>query len=183
MSYDPYQPGVPRMPPPAPQPPPRRKMRKGLRITLWSVGGLAVLFVIAAVAGSHEKTPRPAASGGGTVTPAAAATTAPASPAAPPHVLLAFSGSGIKNSAPFLVPGQVTVKYTYNCASTGSQGNFVADLLYGNQSSLSSDDQTIANALGTGGTQTTTVYPQDPGKDYYLAVNSECAWSVTVTGP
>ena len=120
-------------------------------------------------------------------TPAGAASTAaavskPSPSATPPHVLLAFAGSGIKNSAPFQVPSQVTVKYTYDCASTGSTGNFVADLLYGNQSSLGSDDQSIANELGAGGTQTTVVYPQDPGHDYYLSVNSECSWSVTVTG-
>jgi hypothetical protein len=30
---------------------------------------------------------------------------------------------------------------------------------------------------GTGGTVTTTIYPQMPGSDYYLAVNSECNWS------
>ena len=74
------------------------------------------------------------------------------------------------------------MKYTYNCAAFGSSGNFVADLLYGSQSSLSGDDQQIANELGAGGTQSTVIYPQDPGKDYHLSVNSECSWSVTVTG-
>jgi hypothetical protein len=106
----------------------------------------------------------------------------PAAPnPAPPQVLLSLSGSGIESSSPFLVTeNQLTVIYSYNCAAFGSVGNFIADLLSGNQASLGYDDQVIANALGPGGTVTTTIYPQDPGTDYHLAVNSECSWSVTV---
>lgn len=73
------------------------------------------------------------------------------------------------------------MRYSFNCASFGESGNFVADLLYGNQSSLNSDDAQIANALALHGGQTTTVYPQDPGKSYYLSVNSECSWRVKVS--
>ena len=99
----------------------------------------------------------------------------------PPVVLLRMSGNGIQNSAPFLVTsGTVTVTYTYDCSAFGGSGNFIADLETGNQASLSSDDQSIANALGAGGTATTTVYPQDVGSDYHVAVNSECNWTVTV---
>jgi hypothetical protein len=178
LNDDPYQRPDYRM---SPAPPERRK-RKGLRIFLGSAGGLIVLLIIVAVAASHPKTAAPASTPAAPASPAAVATSAAPAPPPPPHVLLSFSGSGIENSAPFLVPGQVTVKYSYDCSSTGSSGNFIADLMYGNQSSLSSDDQSIANELGTGGGQTTTIYPQDPGHDYYLAVNSECSWSITVTG-
>lgn len=113
------------------------------------------------------------------------ATTPTSSPVTPkpaaPTVLLSLSGSGIENSAPFLVTeSQLTVTYSYDCAAFGGTGNFIADLLTGNQDSLGSDDQSIANALGAGGTVTTTIYPQNPGTDYHLAVNSECNWSVTV---
>ncbi|MGC1783606.1 MAG: DUF732 domain-containing protein [Acidobacteriaceae bacterium] len=102
----------------------------------------------------------------------------------PPQVLLSFSGNGIENSAPFLVnSSQVTVTYSFNCASFGGSGNFIADLEYGNQSSLNSDDQSIANALAPSGQTTTTVYPQDPGNDYYVAVNSECSWTIKVESP
>lgn len=102
----------------------------------------------------------------------------------PPKVLLNFSGNGIENSAPFLVDSsQVTVTYSFNCSSFGGSGNFIADLEYGNQSSLNSDDQSIANALAPSGQATTTVYPQDPGNDYYVAVNSECSWTVEVESP
>ncbi len=98
-----------------------------------------------------------------------------------PKVLFSLSGSGIENSAPFVVnSGTVTVHYTYNCASAGGTGNFIADLETGDQSSLNSDDQSIANALGAGGSVTTTVYPQDAGAEYHIAVNSECTWSIVV---
>jgi hypothetical protein len=103
-------------------------------------------------------------------------------PAYLPKVLLQLSGSGIQNSAPFLVnSGTVTVKYTYDCSSAGGSGNFIADLEAGNQASLGSDDQSIANALGASGGATTTVYPQDVGAEYHVAVNSECNWSLVVT--
>ncbi|HEV2412610.1 MAG TPA: hypothetical protein VGS28_02270 [Candidatus Saccharimonadales bacterium] len=110
-------------------------------------------------------------------------TTATPRPVSTPKVLLNMSGNGIQNSAPFLVStSQLTVIYSYDCSSDGGSGNFIADLEYGIQSSNNSDDQTIANALGSGATNiTTTIYPQDPGHNYYLAVNSECGWSVTVT--
>ncbi len=92
-----------------------------------------------------------------------------------------MSGSGIQNSAPVLVTqGHLTVKYSYDCSAFGGPGNFIADLLSGNQSSLNSDDQTIANALGSGGSATTAIYPQNTGSDYHLSVNSECNWTVTV---
>lgn len=129
---------------------------------------------------------KPAASPAAAAT--APATTAPSgkvpAPAAP-RVLLSLSGSGIENSPPFLVTeSQLTVHYTYDCSGQGGDGNFIADLLNGNQSSLGSDDQSIANALGVGGSATTTIYPTNTGSDYHLAVNSECNWAVVVsTGP
>jgi hypothetical protein len=102
----------------------------------------------------------------------------------PPQVLLNMSGSGIQNSAPFLVSSsQVTVTYSFNCSSFGGSGNFQADLLYGNQSSPNSDDQSIANQLAPSGQATTTVYPQDPGNNYYVSVNSECNWTIEVVSP
>jgi hypothetical protein len=101
-------------------------------------------------------------------------------PGARPHVLIRFSGSGILNSAPFRVTtSTVKVRFTYNCASQGT-GNFIADMETGNQASLGSDDQSIANALGSGGTQHTTLYPTNVGSMYHIEVNSECSWSLVV---
>ena len=149
-----------------------------------------VVLLIGIVIGTAtaSKTPAPAAAS--TQAPAASATTGPSpaastsSPAAAAHtshVLIRFAGSGIKNSAPFNVgSGPLTITYHFDCAAFGGSGNFAADLLYGNQSSLNSDDQSIANDLAASGGQTTTVYPQDPGQDYYLSVNSECNWRIKV---
>jgi hypothetical protein len=177
--------------PPTPETP-----RKRHRVRNWLLGTLAVLValaVIGALTGNH-KPPAAQSPPSPQVTQAQqpAGAVSPRSPSpGPAHhrraakarssVLLRMSGSGIQNSAPFLVTsGTLTVRYSYDCSSSGGSGNFVADLETGNQSSLSSDDQSIANALGTGGSATTTVYPQDTGSDYHLAVDSECDWSVTV---
>ncbi len=125
----------------------------------------------------------PATTHATTVTPQATHAAKPRPPAAP-VVLVNLSGSGIRNSAPFTVSsGTLTVSYSYNCASFGGRGNFVADLLSGNQSSLNSDDQSIANALGSSGAATTHVYPTMVGSKYYLSVNSECSWTVIVKSP
>jgi nucleoid-associated protein YgaU len=112
----------------------------------------------------------------------AAAAKAAAAKAYAHRVLAHLSGNGIANSVPFLVTASpVTATYTYDCSAAGGSGNFIADMETPNQSSLSSDDQSIANALGAGGTATTTLYPTDTGQNYHLSVNSECSWSVTLT--
>ena len=169
---------------PQPQQPQQPRKRHTLRNVLLGVLGAFVVLVVLGAALGGGKTPAPAAS------PAAPAATSSAAPspaaaattAAQPRVLLRFDGSGIRNSPPFNVgSGALTVRYSFDCAAFGGSGNFVADLLYGNQSSLSSDDQQVANALAASGSQTTTVYPQDPGRDYYLSVNSECSWTVKVS--
>jgi hypothetical protein len=92
-----------------------------------------------------------------------------------PKTLIRFSGNGILNSAPFNVPsGTVTAHFSYNCGSFG-QGNFIADMTDG------SDDQSIANALSSGGHQTTTLYPTDTPGQYHLEVDSECSWTIVLT--
>lgn len=99
----------------------------------------------------------------------------------PPTVVFSLAGSGIENSAPFPVnSGTLTVRYTYNCAAMGTS-NFIADMISGSPSGLNYDDQSIANALGAGGSETTTVYPQDVGSDYHLSVIAGgCTWSIVV---
>jgi hypothetical protein len=68
-----------------------------------------------------------------------------------------------------------------DCSGFGGTGTFIADMISGSPSSLSYDDQPIANELGSGGSQTTTVYPQSQGGSYHLEVNSDCSWSITLT--
>jgi hypothetical protein len=136
----------------------------------------------AAAPAASKTVSAPATTHAATVTPQATHAAKPR-PAAS-VVLVNLSGSGIKNSAPFTVSsGTLTVSYSYNCASFGGRGNFVADLLSGNQSSLNSDDQSIANALGSSGAATTHIYPTMVGSKYYLSVNSECSWTVIVKSP
>jgi hypothetical protein len=177
-------------PPPQLAPPwrPGKQRGRATKIVGAVVYSIVVLLIGVAIgSATASKTGTPAAAStpatSATTSPAPASTTssAPAAAASAKHVLIRFAGSGIKNSAPFDVgSGPLTVTYRFNCAAFGSSGNFVADLLYGNQSSLSGDDQSIANDLAASGGQTTTVYPQDPGKDYYLSVNSECSWRLKV---
>jgi hypothetical protein len=165
--------------------PPRRKSHTARNVILSIVGALVVIGVIGAAL-NGAKNPSSAGASPAATTPApaspAAATTAPAA-AARPRVLIRFDGSGIRNSAPFKVgSGPLTVRYSFDCSSFGQAGNFAADLLNGNQASLNSDDLSIANALAMSGHQVTTVYPQNPGADYHLSVNSECSWKIRVTG-
>jgi hypothetical protein len=97
-------------------------------------------------------------------------------------VLVSLSGSGIRNSAPFVVnSSSVTAHYSYDCSAFGASGNFIASIVSGSPSDGTYDDQIMANALGSGGSQTTTVYPQNQGSTYHLEINSECSWSITLT--
>lgn len=165
----------------------RPKARAAASLT-FAVATAAVLAGCSTAPAAHPAKPRPATSVSPATPAPAPATTAPAAktqvPPAP-KILLSLSGNGIENSPPFLVSqSQLTVHYTYDCSGFGGSGNFAADLLSGNQSSLGSDDQPIANALGAGGSATTTIYPTNTGSDYHLAVDSECNWTVVIsTGP
>jgi hypothetical protein len=185
------------------QVPPSRSHRVR-NILIGSVSGLVVLFAGVAIGASGSSTAKPApaptvtvANPAPTVTVTSTANPAPAatvtvtatpraavaagsSPAS--GVLITFSGSGIRNSAPFVVNSSaVTARYSYDCSAFGSSGNFIADLISGSPSSLDYDDQSIANELGSGGSQTSTIYPADQGGSYHLEVNSECSWSITLT--
>ncbi len=103
-------------------------------------------------------------------------------PSASSGVLINFSGSEIRNSVPFIVNSSaVTASYSYDCSGFGGTGTFITDMVSGSPSSLSYDDQSIANELGSGGSQTTTLYPQIQGSSYHLEVNSDCSWSITLT--
>ena len=177
-------------PPPQPAPVRQAKKQRGrgakiVGVTVYSLVVLLIGILIGNASASKSGTPAAASTPAtsATTSPAPATTTSSAPAAAAKHVLIRFAGSGIKNSAPFNVgSGALTVTYHFNCASQGGSGNFIADLLHGNQAGLNGDDQSIANELAASGGQTTTVYPQDPGQDYYLSVNSECTWRVKVTG-
>jgi hypothetical protein len=188
--------------PPSAGPPPRKSWPSRHKI-LTALAAIVALIAVIGIAGGLSASSKPAEAS----TPNAATTSAPAptqaattsapaptqaattSAPAPTHkaqpsaplVLIKMSGNGEGSSAPFLVStSTVTATYTYDCSAFGQSGNFVADMVNGNQASLNSDDQSIANALGTGGSATATLYPTNVGQDYHLTVNSECTWTVTL---
>ena len=100
----------------------------------------------------------------------------------PAAVMLALRGSGTESSRSVLVTQPaLQVRYSYDCSSFGGPGSFVADFETANQNSLDFDDQSVANALSPGGGDTITIYPQKTGREYHLAVDSQCEWSITVS--
>ena len=96
---------------------------------------------------------------------------------APPALTVArYSGTSNWNSPQFTVTGDspvLTVTYSY---SGNNDSNFVADLTSG------SDDQQIANDIGTSASRTTTLYPDTSGGNtYHLTITATGSWSVKIT--
>ncbi len=139
----------------------------------------AAAVTVAAAAAPAATAPAAAVTVTVTAQPSAADTS---QPSASSGVLINFSGNNVRNSAPFIVNSSaVTASYSYDCSGFGGTGTFIADMISGSPSSGPYDDQPIANELGSGGSQTTTVYPQSQGGSYHLEVNSDCSWSITLT--
>ena len=97
-------------------------------------------------------------------------------PSPTPTVIARYSGSSNWNSPPFAVSGGspvLTVTYAY---SNNQDSNFIADL------KSSTDDQSIANAIGTAASRTTTLYPDTSGgNQYHLSITATGNWSITIT--
>jgi hypothetical protein len=169
----------------APTPQPPKKKHRARNITLGVVGAIVVISIISAATGGGKKGGNQAAAAPAvtatTDQPAADPATAVAAPApkkthkaAPKPVaktVLVESGSGIKTTARFHVSGDWDLKYTYNCASFGMQGNFIVTT-GGTDFPLP-----LANELGKRGSVTTH---QHDGGSLYLEVNSECSWTLKV---
>lgn len=130
----------------------------------------------AAPATSAPSPAAPAISAPAAAAPAApSASAAAAAPAAPAtSVVLTVSGNGIKTTKQFTVADNWSLKYTYNCSSFGSQGNFQVMEQGGDNDGLP-----LVNELGSKGTDVT--YQHGDAGRHSLEVNSECSWTVTVT--
>lgn len=102
---------------------------------------------------------------------------AAAQPAAAPQVLLSIKGSGTKTTQSFTAAGAWDLSYTYDCSGFDDQGNFQV-YVYNNDGSMSFENAPV-NELGSGGSD---VEHYHTGGTFYLEVNSECSWSVTVKG-
>jgi hypothetical protein len=163
------------------QPAPKKKSKLGCGC-LSVVGAVVLIVIIAAAVSSGSKSNNTAANVPAAVTTtqaaggnAVAAPTTQDLPAAPAKtVVLKVSGSGIKNTKSFTTGDDWSIKYSFNCASFGSEGNF--------QVYVYTDDQLSdapVNELSKKGSDVTYEHG-DSGKQY-LEINSECSWSVTVT--
>jgi hypothetical protein len=102
--------------------------------------------------------------------------TSPGLPPAAPHAqaqLLTLRGNGIQRTTKFTTSGDWRIDWTYDCSSFGTTGNFIVE--------VQGDTLDVAvNQLGARGSGSAPEYTS-PGT-YYLEVNSECVWTVTVFG-
>ncbi|HEU4966408.1 MAG TPA: G5 domain-containing protein [Candidatus Saccharimonadales bacterium] len=89
--------------------------------------------------------------------------------------LLDTSGNGIQTTQKFTTTGDWTLNYTYDCSSFGFKGNFQV-YIYNGDGSIG---DVAANELGMSGSN--IQYEHGAGT-YYLEINSECSWHVTVKG-
>lgn len=115
------------------------------------------------------------------VTPAPVQAPAPAPTPAPapaqPVTLLDISGSGSKSTQSFTTSSNSwELDYSYDCSNFGSQGNFQ---VYIQKDNGAFTDIPPVNELGSGGSDTEYYHE---GGTFYLEVNSECSWHVTVKG-
>lgn len=159
--------------PPAPEPPKKKKKHP----VAWVIAGIATIVIIGSVANSGNSTPKTAAPKGTPAPVQATAVSAASTPAAPAGPVLSFTGNGTKQSQNFTVThDQWTIAYTYDCnAALSGQGNFQ---IYLYQADGTPADAPV-NELGVSGGSSTT---EHGAGSYYLEVNSECTWTVTVTG-
>ncbi len=81
------------------------------------------------------------------------------------------------NPQAFNVSGAWTMAWSYNCTDFGLPGNFIVDV---NGPPGDSTFDIGPNELGTGGSGVDSY--SDTGT-FTLSVNSECAWSITVSSP
>jgi hypothetical protein len=165
----------------------RRSGRRPL-VLVGYFGVLAVLLVIGAVT-SPSKTPaKKAADQRKAVTSTAAPNTVATTPAttpavkapavkapAAPKVLLDEHGNGVKQTATFTVDGSWDLKYSFDCASFGYDGNFIVTLYDPAHTNIPID--VPANAMARQGGDTTHQHRKG---SYYLEINSECAWTLQV---
>jgi hypothetical protein len=161
-------PGAAAGPPPAAMRPPAVQNAGVMGIGKgWSTAqrGLALLVIVVVAIALFGRGSTPVTSGGGGGGGAA--------PAAP-RTLLDLKGSGIQTSAKFTAQGDWAINWSYDCigSSFGQAGNFIINV---------QGDSSVpgVNQLGPSGSGIEPVYQ---GGTFYLEMNSECDWHVTVRG-
>lgn len=157
-----------------------RKAARPWPLRHWMLTGIGVIVIIVIIAtasssGSKNNNPStPAASDN--INQISTPSAAPTSPAAP-RKLLDITGSGTKTTQKFTAAGDWDMAWSYDCANFGYQGNFIVTPT-GEDNNPSLANQSV-NQLGKSGQD---VEHYHHGGTYYLSVNSECSWHVTVTG-
>jgi hypothetical protein len=99
----------------------------------------------------------------------------PAQPGGPLNLIATYRGHGIKNTAKFTISGSGDweLKYSYDCTTFGVAGNFIVfedggkDLKGVHVNELGKHGQGVTHAYGDAGS-------------HYLAISSECDWTVQV---
>lgn len=144
--------------------------------------GVALVVAIAIIAiisggGSHSTTSGSfqAATSASPVATAKATAKATVAPVAA-KVLFDKTGSGIGKTAIFTTPSEWEIDYYFDCTGFGQTGNFSITVYDG----ASQMKDLPANALGLKGSD--VAYEHNLSGPYYLEVNSECDWHVTVKG-
>ncbi|GHF28981.1 hypothetical protein GCM10010218_07670 [Streptomyces mashuensis] len=136
-----------------------------------AVGTTVLVGILVAVAASSGGGKQPADrtdAATGSARDGAVARPQPGKAAAQPRTVLTESGSGIKSTAKFTVSGDWDLRYSYDCSSFGTDGNFIV-------SEGGTLGNTLVNELGAQGKDVT--HRLDGGTKY-LEVNSECSWKV-----
>jgi hypothetical protein len=99
----------------------------------------------------------------------------PAPVPAQPQTVMNLSGTGTKSTQTFTVNNSWQMQWSYNCSNFGDQGNFQV-FIYTSDGSMSFDNEGV-NEEGMSGSDTEYYHT---GGTYYLEVNSECSWNITV---
>lgn len=138
-------------------------------------GGLIALLIVVGIIGA-------VASGGGKSTPAASdkspgAASSSAPTAKAKQQLLDVQGSGTKSTNTFTAAGDWDLTWSYDCSNFGAQGNFV--VIAKTKDNNPAFRINPVNQLGAKGND---VDHYHQGGSYFLEVNSECNWHITVTG-
>jgi hypothetical protein len=141
---------------PAPAAPKSKaKGRAGL-----NCGILVLLAVIGVTAAAMTSKGAPTASSAAAAPPAAATT------------LLTLKGTGTKTTAQFTTGSNWTVGYTYDCARLA--GNFTGNFTVTDETKMLLVDEIKLKGSGSS--------PQYAAGTHHLQINSECDWTITVTG-
>ena len=95
-------------------------------------------------------------------------------PAAGNRVVMGTSGSGIHQTQWFTVPSEWQLRWSFNCRAFGGSGNFIADI-------NSRSGPTTMPGVNELTTSDWGLEYMHQGGRFYLSVNSECSWHISVT--